>query len=255
MRFTCTFTGVDHTVDLNDLYHLSAKFPFIEWGLLFSKKRAGNELKYPVFEAIEEFIKWKPDHVKASLHLCGGLATTTFLLTPNHPFGAKISKLVNKFNRIQLNITGIKNDYVAGIFKQVKIFENPFIIQYNENNTKLINTLLSDNQYNKFIHVLKDASGGNGIVSEDFSIPESCSNTSIGFAGGLGPDNIERLFPKIYNSVISENVEGKNNNPMFWIDMESKIRNENNEFDLKKVEYVAAYIDNFLKTNINTFSF
>ena len=44
-----TITGADDAVDPGALVALSAEFPFVEWGILFSKSREG-EARYPSAE-------------------------------------------------------------------------------------------------------------------------------------------------------------------------------------------------------------
>lgn len=257
MNFTCTFTGVDSNTIRNNtpgIIDLSHRYPFIEWGVLFSLSRPGKDLKYPWVEEIKEFADNLHDaihndktlFVKRSIHLCGS-AARKFLTIESSADSTFINDVVGRFDRIQLNINAkeLEFEIKPTILRQLGIFYRPIILQYNDNNKEFLEAF--DLQKYANIHILKDASGGNGVFSSDVTIPEICRHSTIGFAGGFGPENIELIFPNIYESVMSNNVDGQFENTHFSIDMESKVRNEYNQFDLDKVERVAKYLDTYLK--------
>jgi phosphoribosylanthranilate isomerase len=70
--------------------------------------------------------------------------------------------------------------------------------------------------------LLVDQSGGRGIKPEQWVRP----NTSkpVGFAGGLGPNNLDAEMRKMPLR------------PRSWVDMESGLRNEQDWFDVTKAE-------------------
>jgi phosphoribosylanthranilate isomerase len=70
--------------------------------------------------------------------------------------------------------------------------------------------------------LLVDGSGGRGLSPERWVKPTTSKR--VGFAGGLGPDNISAEYARI-----KEVAEGD-----FWIDMEGKLRDENDWFDTEK---------------------
>jgi len=54
MRLTrVTLAGADESVDPKELSALSAEFPFCEWGILLSEKRAGSP-RYPGLDWLNE---------------------------------------------------------------------------------------------------------------------------------------------------------------------------------------------------------
>jgi len=257
VKFICTFTGVDsYTINnnLTELLQLSRKYPFIEWGVLFSMTRAGQDLKYPAARDICKFTQALYSaayaesgfHVRRSLHLCGS-AARKFLTLESAKDSMLIHDLVGQFDRIQLNINAKEQTFEIKptILRQLAIFFRPIIIQYNNNNKELIEEFGVEKYMD--IHILKDASGGNGIVNSDVSIPDVCKYSQIGFAGGMGPENIETIFPNIYESVMANNIDGDFENSGFWIDMETRVRNAAGHFDLEKVNKVAEFLSSYLK--------
>ncbi|MDF2435385.1 MAG: hypothetical protein JWP44_5016 [Mucilaginibacter sp.] len=252
MEFKCSFNGIDEFTDIDRVYELSQRFPFIEWGILYSLTRSEDdrEIRYPSYNFIWDLLEDSALYGEAlypALHLCGK-AARDFLLEDDVPF----SPLVYDVDRIQINVN-LKELDIQPFFALRRLMSTypfrSFIIQYNDNNKNIIDDPINRQFMIRFnsIHILKDASCGNGILTEDTSIPDSCSFSPIGFAGGLDPENISTAFPRIYNSVIAANVEGANDNKMFWIDMESGVRT-NDKFDLDKVEAVASYVDSYIKS-------
>lgn len=80
--------------------------------------------------------------------------------------------------------------------------------------------------------VLFDASGGNGISPDEWIAP--LSGISCGYAGSIGPDNVANELTKI------RSVAG---GISFWIDMEGKLRNSEDWFDLDSAGAVLSIVD------------
>ena len=239
----------------------------------------GKETKYPSLEFIHEFRDWYRmfkygnDVGSISLHVCGKAVSELLHIVPTPHI--ELEKVIELFDRVQLNINldaALKawslqplqerivelggqyeipfilqhndiNKLAVGkrILELGRQYQIPFILQYNDNNRLAVDHILN-NYDNRYINILKDASGGNGIYTEDFTIPQSCTHCAIGFSGGLGPLNVGKSLIKIHNSVMSENVEGRYENNMFWIDMESNIRTDD-KLDLHKVRQVAEIVN------------
>lgn len=78
---------------------------------------------------------------------------------------------------------------------------------------------------------LFDTSGGAGIVPRVWPIPLA-SIPYHGYAGGLGPETLERELERIAEAAGDTRV---------WIDMERRVRSEDDErLDLDKVRRVLA---------------
>lgn len=223
----CTLTGVDESTDLGDLEQLSAEFPIVEWGILYSPKRQGQPGRYPSARKIASFLNELPMSMSLSLHICGS-GVTDFI--KGEAIVEMLVKLVGLRNgRVQLNFNALEDGIdMAALIKRMQ--ENPdvdFITQVNENNL-LIGDLLSHVPNHGF---LIDSSLGSGKSPESWPVlPEKYS----GYAGGLGPDNVASELEKI--TVISAKD--------FWIDMEGKLRTDD-AFDLTKARAVLQAVEPF----------
>jgi hypothetical protein len=88
---------------------------------------------------------------------------------------------------------------------------------------------------------LFDLSHGQGILPEQW--PDTLPNIKCGYAGGLGPDNLE-------DQIIS--IEQKSGDTPIWIDMETKVRTDREDlglsiFDMNKVEECLKIAAKFIK--------
>jgi phosphoribosylanthranilate isomerase len=213
-------------VDPKDLVELSKKYPFAEWAVLLYRK--GDEFvekpRYPSFLWISKFLDACPDNVNRAVHLCGDYVDDFVWRRPIYN--------LNKFQRIQLNFratpdaTHVESKFFATLLSvSIKWKLQHVITQYNEDNKELHRML----GYIKNHEVLFDASRGKGLTPTEWPKPliRSVDNSRYyGYAGGLGPDNLETELPKIMKAA---------GNAPFWIDMESGVRT-NNHFDLEKAE-------------------
>ncbi len=91
------------------------------------------------------------------------------------------------------------------------------ITQHNSANHSLLNVLSGTPNH----AVLFDESGGQGISPAAWPLPHS--GKKCGYAGGLGVDNLAGEIPRIQLAAAGA---------PFWIDMEAKLRNERDQFDL-----------------------
>lgn len=210
-----TFTGIDNHTD----YHLLNSTPYnVEYGVLFSETKAGDNIRYPSLSRINYFLH----NIKTSLsaHLCGAYARYFIEGCPE-----KLELLpLDTFNRIQLNvspyITDIKIENILYSIDSICKKHHELIIQSSFKNIqesiKLVKKLKQNCNIN--LSILQDSSGGQGIVLNKI---HTDSETKIGYAGGINPDNIEDII-----SIIPI----KNT----WIDMETGVRT-NNIFDFNKV--------------------
>ena len=67
-----TITGADNSVEHKDLVRLQAQYPFVEWGILFSKAKMASP-RYPSFTWLEKLAQTKQEHpeLRLSGHICG----------------------------------------------------------------------------------------------------------------------------------------------------------------------------------------
>lgn len=212
----CTLTGADDHTDPKRLWELSQEFPFVEWGILYSKSQQG-EGRYPSYRWISRLAKnlgnpWGP---KYALHICGSAVKD--LLAGE--------ELVNDycalFNRIQINFIASNHD--LGALREVfDRFPNQTIItQHNAANYALW-PQLSDKPNHA---ILFDGSGGRG--KSPMAWPDYIDGMTCGYAGGLGPDNLETECLRIAKAA---------NGHAIWLDMEGKLRDDSDRFDLAKAK-------------------
>jgi hypothetical protein len=77
-----------------------------------------------------------------------------------------------------------------------------------------------------YVAGLHDLSHGTGLTPNCW--PKKIAGINMGLAGGLGPDNLAEQLEKMSESIGDNTI---------WIDMETKIRSNNDKiFDLEKVE-------------------
>jgi hypothetical protein len=199
-----TFTGADDETSVTGMRDLSASYP-IEWGILFSPQRQGNEPRYPSRSAIARF---EASGLRLAAHLCGGHSVR--IMDRQAPV---VPADLATFSRIQVNhsnpdparIAEFSATYGRRCIAQSRSLEFP-----------------GDER----VDWLFDASGGRGM--SPLFWPKH-PGRPVGYAGGLGPDNVEAAV----------GVIGAEST--YWIDMESRIR-EDDRFSLNLVEKVCVAV-------------
>jgi hypothetical protein len=110
----------------------------------------------------------------------------------------------------------------------------PFIFQMDGVNDHHYMWLQENLDKNTSLLPLFDRSHGEGVLPKDWAEP--IDNVLCGYAGGLGPENLEKQL-----QVLSDRVGDRE----IWIDMETRVRNEHDEFDLdlvkKCIDIAAPY--------------
>lgn len=84
---------------------------------------------------------------------------------------------------------------------------------------------------------LIDASGGTGRWDQTRWQPPHEALRRVGYAGGIGPDNVVAALSTVWSVVNAHDCAAQNGK--VWIDMETGVRTDN-RFDLNKVESVLA---------------
>ncbi len=217
-----TLTGADESILPDRLVDLSEEFPFVEWGILVGS-RTGN--RFPEKQWITELTKRASDRkvsMKLSLHICGRVLQT---ILSKATFELRDSLPLQYFQRAQLNFHG---DPIS-VFQRNKLLltiarnghpQWPFdetIVQLDGENDSLLADILERQIPASGLY---DRSHGAGVVP--FSWPVSNPKWKVGYAGGLSPDNLVSELEKISAAAGAQN---------FWIDMETKLRNKDDEFD------------------------
>ncbi len=198
-----TFTGADDETSIADMVALAADHP-VEFAILFSESREGTS-RYPTMEWMEGLMDVD---LKLAAHVCGSWASE-IVETGKSSIAARLSW----FDRIQVN-TAVPLDIglICDLGKQVSDLagrEVPVILQTRD-------TFPEDDR----VQWLFDASGGRGLSPAAWPAPPVNPSVRIGYAGGLGPDNVQAALQQL--------PAGRN----AWIDMETCIRNGRDEFDI-----------------------
>lgn len=180
-----TVTGADERTDVAALAKLDA-----EIGMLYTATPEGRN-RYPRWEWIRET---SIELRKASLHVCGRGARALLM-------DGKLS--VSGFQRIQVNgrILALEVEHLCTMYPRHTI-----ITQHHVNNAHLL-AVRSINHA-----ILLDTSGGRGISPSAWTQPTT--EKAVGFAGGLGPDNLAAEMLTIRETA----------RPGWWADMEGKLR-------------------------------
>ena len=249
-----TITGADDNTDPKLLEILSNLFPFVEWGILISENGEGNP-RYPTAMWLREFtsmMKARTPRANVSLHLCGQY--TRSYMTGGNMLKKAMPDLWELAGRFQLNTHGepVKSPAsIAGLkYTLDQDHPKPCIIQLDGVNDQLFRTTLSEGFK---VMPLFDESSGTGIspqwwplarFHEDGSASAERENlVSHGYAGGLGPENIESQLPAIHRASCGAR---------YWIDMETQVRTPGDSFnspdvlDIEKVGQVLFQCQQFM---------
>lgn len=239
MLYLVTLTGADNSIDPKQLIELSRKYPFVEWGILVSGKRFGTG-RFPSMDwmlRLSDLLVMYPEvKVNLACHLCGQYVRD--LLNANWAaMDEQMKDVWHIFQRVQINTHGQPHSYNMGFFDFVGHWGRSgkeFILQYDTANYHL----LVDAAYTaKNVSTLYDMSHGAGTLPSQW--PQSHKVFKNGYAGGLGPANVEQELHRI--------AQAAGNSP-FWIDMETKIRSNADElFDLEKCREVLDLMVPFAK--------
>lgn len=227
-----TISGPDDKVLNSDLILLQKQYPFVEWGILISDKRAGTK-RYPS----QEWIKALHPGLNISFHLCGEIARN---FVNNYQHNQRYQINGRNWSRIQLNFSFKYNvDFYPALCEIANTAHfNPkedFILAYNQGSKKnLDHFIINSPLLPKNIHFLYDSSGGRG---SELKVIEDPLINYTGYAGGLNPENVGSHCLGITKMKFDRDV---------WIDMESGVRT-NDEFDLAKVDKVLSTCEKYMR--------
>lgn len=230
-----TMTGADHSVTPDMLFEASKIYPFIEWGILVSKKDTLSYgcNRFPNRDWINNLVAFAETHpMNLSCHICGVWSRDALVGHPSFIQDLGYS-ILHVFQRVQWNYTATGCNYdtnkmcrmLAGMRKQ-------HILQIDDK--KSLDIFL-EIQFSSVgpaaVYPIFDKSGGIGETPTEWpEILKFGSNSFCGYAGGLGPKNI---FAEMHRINVTT---GYNDNQRIWIDMETNIRSNNDsKFDFDKI--------------------
>ena len=210
-----TLTGADDSVYPQEILELAQLFPFAEWGILVAPQSPSRS-RFPSYGWIKKLCELNRENgnqLRLSLHLCGGYLEQ--LAHGELPLVHTLGPYFRDFQRCQLNWHGERTTATAAAitaaFEQLRPEWAPEVIFQLDG----VNDELAFECAKLMPHVsgLLDRSHGAGIVPErwppadDYLIP-------VGYAGGLGPENLIVEIPDILAMAAGTNI---------WIDMETNL--------------------------------
>jgi hypothetical protein len=216
-----TISGADDDVDPFELVKLSREFPFVEWGVLVSKRPGRPRYPMPnwLWSLSGAFLKEDvPPWLSA--HLCGA-AAREFCEGEQR----WVRSLPSTVTRVQIN--GCKPwPMPAGELRVAMRNRSDIelIVQLKQAADMNTSFLFADALPDLRIGALLDPSGGRGLEITDW--PRPPRGLHLGYAGGIKPPTIEPVI-----SAIGVRLEP------YWLDMESGVRTDD-RFDLELVREV-----------------
>jgi hypothetical protein len=233
-----TLTGADDSVNPGQLAELSEMFPNVEWGILFSKRNLGSP-RFPTLDWVRRLAEVAIQNPKMQLsaHLCGRWVRD-LVFSGNFTWMGDLGSDNFVFRRIQLNFHGDAHPPGPAWLPRMGVDGRQMILQHDGMNDGLYKI---SQIYHPRVDVvpLYDLSGGRGVLPKEW--PKAMPGVYQGYSGGLGPDNIGVQLSRISEAVGGETI---------WIDMETKIRSEDNKrFDLEKCYQVLLAVKTYLEKN------
>lgn len=231
-----TISGADDLTPPEKLAELSAEFPFVEWGLLASRRANPRpEFSSPAsLRAIEEIVDAGPGpRMHCSGHVCGAWAV-------NICKKAKFPDAADRplFERVQLNISHVVHkvrdlDAVARCLPRGR----EYIVQVGEQHHAGIALARGLVDRGTSASVLFDCSGGRGVAPTDWPALEP--DLACGFAVGLRPSTLAEELARLENHVGPATI---------WVDMQKYVRSdEGARLDLDRVrrclEIAARFVE------------
>lgn len=216
-----TLTGVDAKTDpkwMNSaIKRLVRKSGYsgLEFGILRSPK-VDQSPRYPGRDAVNRLLAsgYPGDF---SFHLCGRYARMVHDLE-----WAELCDIIDfrKVGRVQVNSTQCDANAILTLMRFSIHIGLPVIMQWRD---AVFPCAPSQ------IHLLQDRSGGRGIAETTWTVPDQIclkAKRTVGYAGGLGPDNVAAAMPEILKA---------SSGSQFWIDCESSLRTDD-WFDAAKAD-------------------
>ena len=175
--------------------------------------------------------------MKLAAHLCGSRVDE--VLGGDDSFLSKLPAL--GFRRFQINATAVNGANTSNMEGSVLTLARlmarhpqlEFILQKNEETQPLWEGLLNGGGEGfgppgglpENVTMLIDESKGTGVLPSSWPAPPDQYN--IGYAGGIGPDNVADTLGKLMKGAKGRDI---------WIDMESSLRSHKNRVDMFDVD-------------------
>jgi phosphoribosylanthranilate isomerase len=236
-----TLTGAGESTSFTRMARISKNNKFVEWGVLYSPSQAGLHNRYPTLEWIAKFAEEaNAKGMRISLHLCGSIVRKLLKQSPMAEYtdeSQRILEIAELFGRVQLNTTLDSTEQsVRALDRLVQTIHGSerrtcVILQYHKTNAEICDRLGRSNGF----ECLVDESGGRGIEPEAWPLV-SGDVKRIGYAGGLGPENVYAQLSLIDKAAVERT---------YWIDAETKLRDNKDHFDLNRCGHFLNEVQRF----------
>jgi hypothetical protein len=247
------FCGVDDSIHPHQLAMYSQWYPFLEWGILFRPDREGTP-RYASPKWVQQLValaKHPRSPLKLAAHLCQDRVHQ--VLEGDDGFVLQLQEW--GFRRIQINATAVNGVDTSRLAESIpavldliqKYPDLEFIIQKNDETEPLWQGMLNMDGNDQIpskcgplgglppnVSMLFDESKGTGVLATSWPTPPL--QYQIGYAGGIGPNNIDHVLQQVLLVAKGRTV---------WIDMESRLRSNKNDhdvFDLDKCYQVILAV-------------
>lgn len=236
-----TITGADDSVTAADLIALSAEFPFVEWGILFSRSSHGARPRFPSSSWVTTNIPaLGAADVKLCAHLCGGWVRA-LVLDGDFAWRACYRATGHNYARIQLNFHGEFHRQHPTFARVIEMDGRQFILQCDSVNDDAVKVLChseANTRERTFAVPLFDTSGGAGVLPDGWPAHWG-PGIYCGYAGGLSPSNVLQQLELIEKAAPGPQP--------IWIDMERQVRTpDDSALDLTKVRSVLEQVAPFV---------
>lgn len=247
------FCGADDSVHPKMLGIISHSYPIVEFGVLFRPDKQG-EPRYASPEWVQKLslvAKESNEGMRLAAHLCGSRVNE--VLEGNDSFLKQLEAL--GFQRVQINATAVNGVDTSRLAESVGSFagavcrhpELEFILQKNDETKPLWDGLLTmesdvagkTGYLPMNVSMLVDESKGTGLLASSW--PHPPEEYGIGYAGGIGPENIDKVLQDVLQA---------GNGREIWIDMESSLRSMKNGCDVFDLDKCYTVIDNVCQAGV-----
>ncbi len=218
-----TFTGWDRHTDLDELsaWLEDCRQSTVEIAVLFSTSRSlDDEDRYPNTDKAVEILRTaKAAGQRTAVHFCGqaarGLLGSVGGGSVPPPMGSGV--LMSLADRVQVNVE--ESFWPPGPAKYRRAYDLASVLGRSVIVQSRSIGCWPDVEHlgpgaSRMVPFLFDRSAGTGAAPPDWPFPRA--NLLVGYAGGLGPDNVAGLC----ESIARARIDGAR----WWLDMETGIR-------------------------------
>jgi hypothetical protein len=235
-----TIIGADDSVTPKDLIDMSAQYPFVEWGILLSRSKQGSK-RFPSRAWIQKLCSLAQDsHTRPGIswQLCGAWLEDLCMGKISCPH-----LKTDAYDRLALIFNAHNYKFSFGLFlerlSEMKEKGHHIIFQMDGVNDILVH--LAKRAGIK-AQALFDLSHGTGKTPNGW--PSPLPGIKCGYAGGIGPDNIQQELQKIAAVTACTST---------WIAIETKVRSHNGQsLDLKKVAQCLSAAEPYITHTAKT---